>query len=66
MMTETRFIDLKPEQIRKPKQVIVSDDCIEVIAESGIDLWQRTYYGFTNDNAPVRQAKTDEKYFYLL
>ena len=66
MMTETKFTDLKPEWIRKPKQVTSSDDCIEVITESGTDLWQRTYYGFRNDNAPVLQAKTDEKYFSFI
>lgn len=65
-MKETKFIDMKPEWIRKPKRVTVSDDCIEVITESGTDLWQRTYYGFTNDNAPVLQVKTEEKYFSFI
>ena len=27
------------------------------------DLWQRTYYHFQNDNAPVFQMETEEKYF---
>ena len=27
------------------------------------DLWQRTYYHFQNDNAPVLQMKTREKFF---
>lgn len=27
------------------------------------DLWQRTYYHFRNDNAPVLQVKTTDKYF---
>lgn len=65
-MKETNFIDMRPEWIRKPKQANVSDDCIEVITESGTDLWQKTYYGFSNDNAPVLQAKTDEKYFTFI
>ena len=30
------------------------------------DLWQRTYYGFQNDNAPVLQMKTSEKYFSFI
>ena len=66
MMTKTRFIDMKLEWIRKPKQVTISDDCIEVVTESGTDLWQRTYYGFTNDNAPVFQAQTDENFSHVL
>lgn len=40
-----------------------SDERIVVVTEPGTDLWQRTYYGFQNDNAPVLQIKTDEKYF---
>lgn len=63
---EARFVDMKPEWIRKPKQATISDDCVEIITESGTDLWQRTYYGFTNDNAPVLQARTDEKYFSFI
>ncbi len=27
------------------------------------DLWQRTYYHFQNDNAPVFQMETGERYF---
>ena len=29
----------------------------------GTDFWQRTYYGFQNDNAPALLMKTEEKYF---
>ena len=45
------------------KRYEVSDDRIVVITEPGTDLWQRTYYGFQNDNAPVLQIKTDDRYF---
>ena len=62
----TDFIKLNPQWVRKPKQVTISDDCVEIITESGTDLWQRTYYGFTNDNAPVFQVKTDEKFFSFI
>src|SRR5699024_12321761 len=49
--------------IRKPQNVEIKDGKVEVYTEPGTDLWQRTYYGFQNDNAPVLQAKTAEKYF---
>lgn len=49
--------------IRQPKQAIVTDDRIEIITEPSTDLWQRTYYGFRNDNAPVLQMKTSQRYF---
>ncbi len=65
-MTSRKFMELSPEWVRKPQNVAVTDDRIEIITESGTDLWQRTYYGFTNDNAPVFQAQTDEKYFSFI
>lgn len=49
--------------IRAPKQYSVEDGKIEIITEPVTDLWQRTYYGFRNDNAPVLQMKTEEKFF---
>ena len=49
--------------IRKPKNVIIDDKKIEIYTETNTDLWQRTYYGFRNDNAPILQTKTKDKYF---
>ena len=48
---------------RAPKQYAIADGKIEMITEPHTDLWQRTYYHFRNDNAPVLQIETDEKYF---
>ena len=52
--------------IRAPKVYSITDDKIELITEPVTDLWQRTYYGFQNDNAPVLQMKTEETYFSLM
>lgn len=49
--------------IRAPKEYSVTDEKIEIITEPVTDLWQRTYYGFQNDNAPVLQMETEETYF---
>ena len=49
--------------LRAPKQFTVSEDKIEIITEPHTDLWQRTYFHFRNDNAPVLQAETNQKYF---
>lgn len=49
--------------IREPKNYRITDDKIEIVTEPVTDLWQRTYYGFQNDNAPVLQMKTEETYF---
>ena len=41
------------EWTRKPKSCQVTKDKVEIITEPHTDLWQRTYYHFRNDNAPV-------------
>ena len=51
------------EWIRKPKSCRVTKDQVEIVTEPHTDLWQRTYYHFRNDNAPVLQMKTAEQYF---
>ena len=43
---------------RKPQTVTVSQDMVEIVTEPHTDLWQRTYYGFQNDNAPLLQIET--------
>ncbi|MBQ3058255.1 MAG: DUF1349 domain-containing protein [Clostridia bacterium] len=48
---------------REPKAYTVNNDTVEIITEPFTDLWQRTYYHFRNDNAPVFQTETSEKYF---
>ena len=41
----------------------IHEDFIEITTKPHTDLWQRTYYHFQNDNAPVLQMETEEKYF---
>ena len=48
---------------REPKNHFVSENRITITTEPHTDLWQRTYYHFRNDNAPVLQLETDEKFF---
>lgn len=48
---------------RKPNYFNISDEKIEIISEPKTDLWQRTYYHFRNDNAPLLQISTSEKFF---
>ncbi|MBR5570361.1 MAG: DUF1349 domain-containing protein [Oscillospiraceae bacterium] len=52
--------------IREPKESLVTDEKIEIITEPVTDLWQRTYYNFQNDNAPVLQMETEETYFSFI
>lgn len=48
---------------REPKSYKITSDKVEIITAPHTDLWQRTYYHFRNDNAPVLQISSDEKYF---
>lgn len=48
---------------REPAGYTIAEDRIEIITKPHTDLWQRTYYHFRNDNAPVLQMETSEKYF---
>jgi len=66
-MKETmNFLQMNPEWTRKPAKAEIMDDQVVITTEKGTDLWQRTYYGFRNDNAPVLQARTSEKYFSFI
>lgn len=51
---------------RQPLSFTVSNDKVEIITAPNTDLWQRTYYNFRNDNAPVFQMETDEKFFSFI
>lgn len=60
----TATLDLKNFRwTREPKACAIKGDTIEVTTAPGTDLWQRTYYHFQNDNAPVFQMETDDRYF---
>lgn len=48
---------------REPKSYHFEDQALQIITTPYTDLWQRTYYGFQNDNAPVFQMTTQEKFF---
>ena len=51
---------------REPQNFVIKGDTIEVVTKPKTDLWQRTYYHFQNDNAPVFQMETEEKFFSFI
>lgn len=51
------------EWTRRPESFIVEEGRVEIVTQPRTDLWQRTYYHFCNDSAPVYQTSTEEKYF---
>ena len=58
-----KFDTSKLEWTREPASYSVTDAKIEIVTAPNTDLWQRTYYHVRNDNAPVLQMVTDEKFF---
>ncbi|MGO5095830.1 DUF1349 domain-containing protein [Agathobaculum sp. LCP25S3_E8] len=53
----------KLQWTRKPKSFAISQERIEIVTKPHTDLWQRTYYHFRNDNAPVLQMSLEEQFF---
>ena len=51
---------------RMPKDFLITDEKVEIVTNPHTDLWQRTYYHFRNDNAPVLQMETNEKFFSFI
>ena len=61
-LSDSGHIDLGSLQwTREPAGCEIKDDTIRITTAPKTDLWQRTYYHFQNDNAPVLQMKTREK-----
>ncbi len=64
--TDTTFRQFTADNLywtRAPKKYSITDTLITIETDPLTDLWQRTYYGFQNDNAPVLQMKTTRKFF---
>lgn len=49
--------------IRKPKHYSIKENTLSICTEARTDLWQRTYYGFRNDNAPLFVTQSEKGYF---
>jgi len=64
--TPMKWDSSKLQWVREPRQYTVTEDKIEIFTEPHTDLWQRTYYHFRNDNAPVLQMETEEKFFSFI
>ncbi len=52
--------------LRAPKACAIHDGIVEITTQPHTDLWQRTYYHFRNDNAPVFQMETEENFFSFI
>lgn len=52
--------------LHKPKCFEMEQNRVSIVTEPHTDLWQRTYYGFQNDNAPMLLQRTEEACFSFL
>ncbi|QIA64956.1 DUF1349 domain-containing protein [Vibrio astriarenae] len=52
------------EWIFKPKLSEVTSNSVSITTEPETDFWQRSYYGFRNDNAPALQIESDENFTF--
>ena len=61
--SRTMFDVKRLEWLRRPRAFCIEDNRVEIITAPHTDLWQRTYYHFRNDTAPLLQMRTSEKFF---
>ncbi len=50
--------------IHRPKTFEVASNAITITTEPGTDFWQRSYYGFRNDNAPALLVESDANFSF--
>lgn len=48
----------------EPKISEVSKALVSITTEAETDFWQRSYYGFRNDNAPALQIESDDNFTF--
>ncbi len=54
----------KGEWINEPRASKVGADAVEITTDPHTDFWQRSYYGFRNDNAPALLLDTRENFTF--
>ncbi|NLS11526.1 DUF1349 domain-containing protein [Vibrio sp. SM6] len=52
--------------LNEPKHHNVSADAVSITTEPVTDFWQRSYYGFRNDNAPALQLTSRENFTFTV
>ena len=55
---------IKGYWVFEPKDHVVTDKKVSITTEPETDFWQRSYYGFRNDNAPALLLESDENFTF--
>ena len=50
--------------LNKPKRYYIERDLVEIVTEPETDFWQRSYYGFRNENAPALLFDSDQNFTF--
>lgn len=50
--------------INAPQKSGISPDEVEIVTDPGTDFWQRSYYGFRNDNAPALLLECERNFTF--
>lgn len=57
---------LSAQWLYPPKQFEVTPQAVALTTDPGTDFWQRTYYGFRNDNAPTLLLESWENFTFTV
>ncbi len=52
--------------LNPPKQFEVTTQSVKLVTEPGTDFWQRSYYGFRNDNSPALLIESDLNFTFTV
>lgn len=56
----------KANWIHEPNQHDITQEQVVIVTEPDTDFWQRSYYGFRNDNAPALLLEPDENFTFTV
>lgn len=52
--------------LNPPQSFDIADESVRMTTEAHTDFWQRTYYGFRNDNAPALLLERDDDFTFMV
>ncbi|MEI7848555.1 MAG: DUF1349 domain-containing protein [Chloroflexota bacterium] len=52
--------------IYPPRSFEISDQSVRIMTDPGTDFWQRSYYGFRNDNAPALLVESADNFTFTV
>lgn len=52
--------------LNQPQEFEINKSSVTIVTEPNTDFWQRTYYGFRNDNAPALLLNRDDNFSFAV